>query len=118
MTNYDENDGELLKVTTPIEITYNKETYLLDYDKSTISYTMPKVAKAQETYDMFGVLFVLFKGAIRTHHPNMKNALIEEIWGDIQDQAGLGEYLSSLLQHRVSEIGDNKSGKTSWSIVE
>lgn len=109
-----------------IKLVYKEKEYILEYDRKSVSALEDNGFIATEFANKPGkMLPIAFAGAFYKHHKFLKKEIIDEIFDNIKDRAGLITELSNMISDQyLSLYGQNEEdtedneGNAMWEIVK
>ena len=115
-------------MSTTITVTYNKQTYNLEYSRNSVKqmeqqgFVLDKISEQPMT-----MVPLLVYGAFMKHHKGIKRSLVDEIYEHIADKVGDGEsgFIQALLEmyaDTVNTLTDNSSvdegNAATWKVIK
>lgn len=86
-------------MSTKIELTYNKKTYILEYSRQSVRTMEQQGFVLDKIGDMpMTMVPLLVYGAFAKHHKDVKRKLMDEIYDHIRDTDGEEGFLRTLLE--------------------
>ena len=115
-------------MSTTINVTYNKQTYTLEYSRNAVKQMEQQGFVLDQISDKpMTMMPLLVYGAFMKHHKGIKRALVDEIYEHINDKVGDGDngFIQALLEmyaETVNTLTDNKSvdegNAATWKVTK
>lgn len=101
-----------------VTIDYKDNTYTLAFDRDSVRKTEQMGFKTSAFNDMPATMFpILFKGAFLKYHKRVANKIIEEIFDNVDDLAGLLEVIVDMYMDALNSMLDGEDTKNvKWTL--